>query len=58
MLGIRCVGEVKCQSEDSFVCFGEKPTQRGLRTRCPTRPAEDAGKKVHVSKEETEQISR
>ena len=26
MLGIRCVGE--CQSEDPFVCFGAKPTQR------------------------------
>ena len=27
-LGIRCVGMGKCQSEDSFFCFGAKPTQR------------------------------
>ena len=28
MLGIRSVGVEVCQSEDSFVCFGAKPTQR------------------------------
>ena len=28
MLGIRCVGVGECQSEDPFVCFGAKPTQR------------------------------
>ena len=28
MLDIRCVGVGKCQSEDSVVCFGAKPTQR------------------------------
>ena len=28
MLGIRCVDVGKCQSEDSFVYFGAKPTQR------------------------------
>ena len=28
MLGICCVGVGKCQSEDSFVCFGMKPKQR------------------------------
>ena len=27
-MGIQCVGVSKCQSEDSFVCFGAKPTQR------------------------------
>ena len=31
----------ECQSEDSFVCFGEKPTQKGLRTRFPTRSEDD-----------------
>ena len=25
-----CVGVDKCQSEDSFVCFGAKPTQRAF----------------------------
>ena len=28
MLGIHCVGVCGCQSDDSFVCFGAKPTQR------------------------------
>ena len=28
MLGIRCVGVGECQSEDPFVYFGVKPTQR------------------------------
>ena len=31
MLDIRCVGVGGCQSDDPFVCFGAKPTQRGLR---------------------------
>ena len=28
MLGIRCVSVCGCPSENSFVCFGAKPTQR------------------------------
>ena len=41
-MGICCVGVGKCQSEDSFVCFGVKPTQRAyardlLRGRNRTR---------------------
>ena len=28
MLGIRRVGVYGCQSDDPFVCFGAKPTQR------------------------------
>ena len=28
MLGIRCLGAGGCQSEDPFVCFGTKPTER------------------------------
>ena len=34
------VGEGEWQSEDSFVCFGAKPTQRAY-ARFPTRPEED-----------------
>ena len=45
MLGIRYVGLGECQSEDSFVCFGAKPTQKGLRARFPTRPEEDEERK-------------
>ena len=50
--GIRCVGmDVgKCQSEDSFVSFGTKPTQRSLRARFLTRPEEDGGRKVPEQK--------
>ena len=43
MVGIRSmdvsVGER--QSKDSFVCFGAKLTQKGLRARFPMRPEED-----------------
>ena len=35
MLGIRGVGVGKCQSEDSFVCFGAKPTQRACARDFP-----------------------
>ena len=28
MVGIRSVDVGECQSEDSFVCFGTKPTQK------------------------------
>ena len=34
------VGEGKCLSEDSFVCFGAKRT-KSLRARSPTRPEVD-----------------
>ena len=53
--GIRCVGVGKCQSEDPFVCFGVKPTQRPCAWR---RPEEDEGGKVPQSQEkEAEQMS-
>ena len=35
MLGIRCVGVGECQSEDPFVCFGAKPTQRACARDLP-----------------------
>ena len=35
------VGVSERQSEDSFVCFGAKPTQRGLLPRFLTRSEED-----------------
>ena len=39
-----------CLSEDPFVCFGAKPTQR---VRLPTRPEEDERRKVSERTEET-----
>ena len=43
MVSIRCVGVGvgERQSEDTFDCFGAKPTQMNLRARFPTRPEED-----------------
>ena len=35
VLGIRCVGVGECQSEDPFVCFGVKPTQRACARDLP-----------------------
>ena len=35
MLGIHCVGVSECQSEDPFVCFGVKPTQRACAQDLP-----------------------
>ena len=35
MLGICCVGVCECQSENSFVCFGAKPTQRACARDLP-----------------------
>ena len=35
MLDIRCVDVGKCQSEDSSVCFGAKPTQRACTRDFP-----------------------
>ena len=45
MLGIRCVGVCGCQSENSFVCFGAKPTQRACAQDLP-RDRKDEGRKV------------
>ena len=49
VLGIRCVGVGKCQSEYSFVCFGAKPTQKAYAQNFP--PEEDKGRKVRESTE-------
>ena len=35
MLGIRCVGVCGCQSDNPFVCFGAKPTQRAFAWDLP-----------------------
>ena len=35
MFGIRCLGVGECQSEDPFVCFGAKPTQRACAQDTP-----------------------
>ena len=40
-------------SDDLFVCFGAKLTQKGLRTRFPTRPEVGEGRKVW---EKTERV--
>ena len=42
------MGVGKSQSEDSFLCFGAKPTQKGLRAIFPTK-LEDEGRKVRDS---------
>ena len=45
MLGIRCVGVCGCQSENSFVYFGAKPTQRAC-ARDLSRNWKDEERKV------------
>ena len=45
------VGVGKCQSEDSFVCFGKKTHRKGLRTSFLTRLEEDKGEKAPKSSE-------
>ena len=50
MLGIRCVGVCGCQSEDPFVCFGVKPTQRAC-----ARDQKDEGRKVREKIEDSQQ---
>ena len=45
MLGIRCVGVSGCQSENFFVCFGAKATQKACAQDLP-RDRKDEGRKV------------
>ena len=52
MGGIRFCGRgFGCQSEDPFVLFWCEIHTKGLRAKFPTRPEEDEGRKVPVSKE-------
>ena len=51
MLGIRCVGVCGCQSKNSFVCFGAKPTQRACARDLPL-DRKNAGRKVREKTEE------
>ena len=55
MLGINCVDVDKCQSEDSFVCFGAKPTQRACVQDLPqdwkrTREGRSQGEQIRKQK--------